>query len=103
MDNFLIKVKIPKHRKKRDEEAPDCVLFEVNSFLVLIFYQLGQIASFYHLHYYVEIFILHKGFVELDDIRMLQFFVNLYLPEVIFKFLIFLLTFPAQLLYIQTL
>lgn len=34
---------------------------------------------------------------------MLQFFVNLYLPEVIIEFLIFLLTFPAQFLYIQTL
>lgn len=71
MDNFLIKVKIPKHRKQRDKEAPNSVLFEVDSFLVLIFYQFGQIAPFYHLHNYVEIFILHKGFVKFDDIRML--------------------------------
>lgn len=70
MDDFLVEVKIPKHRKERYQEAPDCVLFEVDSFLILIFYQLGQIASFYYLHNYVEVFILHKRFIKLYDVRM---------------------------------
>lgn len=74
---------IPQHRQQTNQQFPYQRLLEILSLLWLIPNQLGQIGPFHHLHDNIQVPLLNKGLIELDDVGMFELLVDLDLAELL--------------------
>jgi len=81
VNDLLLIVHVPQNRQQTNEQLPNYSLFEIFALFALVSDKLREIRSLDYLHDDVKIILLDKGFVKLDNVRMLEFFINFDLSE----------------------